>query len=232
MILSTLGAVDGDYWMPVFVATKAGVLRGGYQVFFGCSILFLLPFLAEYVKKRESLYHCGKWALFLTGGILCLLYQILIGMFGSTALATIEYPAVTMMSRVQITGGFLKRVDAIMFGIWFFTLYALLNSLVFFCGRLWMDFLRPVVNVGVKKLNEKKETDGEKMTARICMLSETVLVFVLANSFYHSEAEKNAYEQFFWYVGTPFVVLVPFVLWSLQRMKSIGEKAGDANEKE
>ena len=213
MMLSTIPTVDTDYWMPIFQATKVGVLRGGYRTFFGCSILFLLPFLAEYVKKRESLYHCGKWALFLTGGILCLLYLILLGMFGSMALATTEYPAVTMMSRVQITGGFLKRVDAIMFGIWFFTLYALLNSLVFFGGRLAMDMFKPI-------------------SMRLCMFIETILVFFLANSFYHSEAAKNAYEEFFWYIGTPFVVLVPFALWIVRRRRSGSEGGKPMQKKE
>lgn len=236
MMVSTIPTVDGDYWRPIFAATKTGVLRGAYQTFFGCSILALLPFLAEYVKKRETLYRCGKWALFLTGGILCFLYMILLGMFGSAALATTEYPAVTMMSRVQITGGFFKRVDSIMFGIWFFTLYALLNSLVFFGGRLWMNFVQPVAEIVSKKLTEEEmssvndtnsqkgvsKPDMEKLAARFSMLLETILVFVLANSFYQSQAAEEAYEKFFWYVGTPFVVLVPLLLWFVQRMKKSG----------
>ena len=207
MMVATIPTVDTDYWMPVFVSTKAGVLRGGYHTFLGCSVLFLLPFLTEYVKKRECLYECGKWALFITGGILCLLYLILLGMFGSAALATMDYPAVTMMSRVQITGGFLKRVDAIMFGVWFFTLYALLNSLVFFGGRLWIEFLGPVVR------------------PRFCLLAEVVAVFFLANGCYGSETIKKVCEFFFWYVGTPFVVFVPLLLLLLSKNKSISSES-------
>ena len=213
MMVATIPTVDADYWMPTFVATKAGVLRGGYDTFLGCSVLFLLPFLTGYVKKRECLYGCGKWALFITGSILCLLYLILLGMFGSAALANMDYPAVTMMSRVQITGGFLKRVDAIMFGVWFFTLYALLNSLVFFCGKLCIEFLEPVWVVSRKKILE--------MT---CMLGEILLVFWLANSFYGSEVIKNTIEKFFWYIGTPFVVLVPLLLLYLSGRKSMPGK--------
>ncbi len=208
MMLLALPAVDTDYWMPVFYSSPTEILTGGYQVFLCFSILFLIPFFAEYVKNREHLYLCGKKALFLTGMILCLLYLVLLGMFGSNALATLEYPAVTMMSRVQMTGGFFKRADAFMFGIWFFTLYALLNSLVFFGGRLWMDLLKPF---------GKKMT--EKGWARFCMLLEIAFVFYLADRFYQSVELKASYERFFAYVGTPFVVLVPFVLWLIQRVK-------------
>ena len=33
--------------------------------------------MTEYVKNRVCLYGCGKTALLITGGILCLLYMIL-----------------------------------------------------------------------------------------------------------------------------------------------------------
>lgn len=226
MMLATIPAMDADYWMPIFVATKAGVLRGAYDTFLGSSILFLLPFLTKYVEKRELLYDSGKKALFLTGGILCFLYMILLGIFGAAALATMDYPAVTMMSRVQITGGFLKRVDAIMFGIWFFTLYALLNSLIFFGGGLWAEFIRPVVKSILKRLrteedkSEKEEKLLEKMTARFAILIEIVAVFFLANELYGSQAAKNTCENFFVYIGTPFIVIVPLVLLILSNKRA------------
>ena len=224
MMLATIPAVDPDYWMPVLVATKTGVLKGGYDTFLGCSVLFLLPFVAEYVKKKESLYDAGKWALFITGSILGILYLILLGMFGRDALATMDYPAVTMMSRVQIIGGFLKRVDAIMFGVWFFTLFALLNSLVFFGGKLWVEFFGQGVVAGIKKLYPKEkyeEKQLQKIAANGCILVEMILVFWLANSFYGSDVTQRACDGFLWYIGTPFVVLVPLVLLVWSKMKSV-----------
>lgn len=77
-----------------------------------------------------------------SGGVFAALYLILIGLFGVEALAQMKFPAVTMMSRVQVTGGFLKRTDAFMFSIWFFTLYAMLNSMVFYSGNLAAKVIR------------------------------------------------------------------------------------------
>ena len=206
MMVFTIPEIDADYWQPIFYATKEGVVRGGYETFMGCSILFLLPFLVEFVKKRENLTRCGGVALLLTGGILLLLYLVLLGLFGSEALATIEYPAVTMMSRVQITGGFLKRIDAIMFGIWFFTLYALLNSLVFFGGKLWENLAKSMIN------EAGWEHEQGKKVARIGMLLQTLLVYFLANRFYQSEVMDVAAGKFLRYVGVPYIVLVPVFL--------------------
>ena len=48
----------------------------------------------------------------------------------------------TYIADVQVTGGFLKRTDAFMFSIWFFTLYAMLNSMVFYSGNLAEKVIR------------------------------------------------------------------------------------------
>jgi len=191
MMLLAIPAVDTDYWLPVMTQSPGAILKGAYQVFLCVSLLFLVPFFAEYVSGKTQVYHCAKRALTWTGVIVGVLYLLLLGMFGERALATLDYPVVTMMSRIQMTGGFLKRTDALMFGIWFFTLYALINSLVFFAGKLW--------------------SRGKK-SARIHLAGEIVLVYLLAGAFYHSEGFKMVYEKFFYYIGTPFVVLMPLLV--------------------
>lgn len=198
MMLLATPAVDIDYWLPVAMEAPSAILQGGYQVFLCVSILFLVPFLAEYVGEKEKVCHSARRALCWTGGILGALYLLLLGMFGKDALSTLDYPAVTMMSRIQMTGGFFKRTDAFMFGIWFFTLYALLCSLIFFAGRLWPR--------------------GEKGN-RIWLLGEILVTFLLANGFYYSDVMKSYFEKFYRYVGTPFVVLVPLVLYGMLRKR-------------
>lgn len=191
MILLAVPAVDADYWLPVMDENPMTILKGGYQVFLCVPILFLVPFFSEFVSGKGQVYHCAKRALTWTGMILGTLYLLLLGMFGDKALATLDYPVVTMMSRIQMTGGFLKRTDALMFCVWFFTLFALVNSLIFFAGRLC-----PIGKGG----------------AKVWLAGEIVLVYLLSNAFYYSEDFKMFYEKFFTYVGTPFVVFVPLLV--------------------
>ncbi len=49
-----------------------------------------------------------------------LLYAVLLGSFGKYSLSEIEFPAVVLMSDVQIKGSFFKRADALMLSVWFF----------------------------------------------------------------------------------------------------------------
>jgi len=212
MMLLALPGVDADYWLPVMIESPYMILKGAYRVFLCVSVLFLVPFFSEYVSGEHQVYRCAKKALVWTGLILGALYLILLGMFGADALATMDYPAVTMMSRIQMTGGFLKRADAFMFGIWFFTLYALLNSLVFFAGQLW---------------NRKKREH------RLILLLEVGVVYLVANGFYYSKGMRLLFEKFFVYVGTPFVVLVPVLVCGLlSRKKNISAKGNGEKEDE
>ena len=136
MLFAACREVKPAYWSPVFVADGKEVLSGSYYVLFCYSMVSIVLFLKEYVADRRKCVGAAEKAVWFSGGVFAALYLILIGLFGVGALAQMKFPAVTMMSRVQVTGGFLKRTDAFMFSIWFFTLYAMLNSMVFYSGNL------------------------------------------------------------------------------------------------
>ena len=136
MLASALDEVKTDYWNPVFFTERSDFFAGSYYVFICSSLIFLVLFLGGYLRKRESLMKAGRLALIFTGCLEAGLYLILLGVFGGAALSDMQTPAITLMSTIKITGGFLKRADAFMFGIWFFTLYALLNSAVFYAEML------------------------------------------------------------------------------------------------
>lgn len=210
MLFSAVDGVQTDYWTPVFSADFAGIAEGSYYVFLCLSVIFLSLFLGEYVEKKESIFRAASGALLLVGGIHAVLYLILLGSFGADALGTMDYPAVTLMSTVQITGGFLKRTDAFMFGIWFFTLYALLNSCCFYGSSLLSGILGGVM--------PKTE---EKARKRWAMGAVLVAVFAVSCCFYKSRACFVWYEWFLWHIATPFVVIVPLILAIGRRQKRV-----------
>lgn len=210
MLFSAIDGVQTDYWTPVFSTGFAGIAEGSYYVFLCLSVIFLSLFLGEYVEKKESIFRAASGALLLVGGIHAVLYLILLGSFGADALGTMDYPAVTLMSTVQITGGFLKRTDAFMFGIWFFTLYALLNSCCFYGSSLLSGILGGVM--------PKTE---EKARKRWAMAAVLAAVFAVSCCFYKSRACFVWYEWFLWHIATPFVVVIPLLLAIGRRQKRV-----------
>ena len=200
MLLAACREVKTAYWSPVFSTGFKEVFRGSYYVFFCYSIVTLVLFLKEYVTDSEKYRKAAGKAVWLSGGVFAVLYLVLVGLFGVDALAQMKFPAVTMMSRVQITGGFLKRTDAFMFGIWFFTLYALLNSMVFYSGNLVAKAIRDCGGY----LEGKK-----RMLPYVILL---LLVYGVAVLFYRNQQILDSVTLLLWKIGTPFVTGVPVLL--------------------
>lgn len=200
MLFAACREVKPAYWSPVFVADGKEVLSGSYYVLFCYSMVSIVLFLKEYVADRRKCVGAAEKAVWFSGGVFIALYLILIGLFGAEALAQMKFPAVTMMSRVQITGGFLKRTDAFMFSIWFFTLYAMLNSMVFYSGNLAERVIRDCGGY----LEGKK-----RMLPYLILL---LLVYGVAVLFYRNQQILDSVTFLLWKIGTPFVVGVPVLL--------------------
>lgn len=200
MLFAACREVKPAYWSPVFVADGKEMLNGSYYVFFCYSMVSIVLFLKEYVSDDKKHISAAEKAVGFSGGVFAVLYLILLGLFGVDALAQMKFPAVTMMSRVQVTGGFLKRTDAFMFSIWFFTLYAMLNSMVFYSGNLAEKVIRDCGGY----LEGKK-----RMLPYLILL---LLVYGVAVLFYRNQQFLDRVTFLLWRIGTPFVVGVPVLL--------------------
>ena len=200
MLFAACREVKPAYWSPVFVADGKEMLNGSYYVFFCYSMVSIVLFLKEYVSDDKKHISAAEKAVGFSGGVFAVLYLILLGLFGVDALAQMKFPAVTMMSRVQVTGGFLKRTDAFMFSIWFFTLYAMLNSMVFYSGNLAAKVIRDCGGY----LEGKK-----RMLPYLILL---LLVYGVTVVFYRNQQFLDCVTFLLWKIGTPFVVGVPVLL--------------------
>jgi len=218
MLFAACREVKPAYWSPVFVADGKEMLSGSYYVLFCYSMVSIVLFLKEYVADRKKCVGAAEKAVWFSGGVFAALYLILIGLFGVGALAQMKFPAVTMMSRVQVTGGFLKRTDAFMFSIWFFTLYAMLNSMVFYSGNLAAKVIRDCGGY----LEGKK-----RMLPYLILL---LLVYGVAVLFYRNQQFLDCVTFLLWKIGTPFVVGVPVLLCLTGRKPNRGMEERSSKE--
>ena len=212
MLFAACREVKPAYWSPVFVADGKEMLNGSYYVFFCYSMVSIVLFLKEYVSDDKKHISAAEKAVGFSGGVFAVLYLILLGLFGVDALAQMKFPAVTMMSHVQVTGGFLKRTDAFMFSIWFFTLYAMLNSMVFYSGNLAAKVIRDCGGY----LEGKK-----RMLPYLILL---LLVYGVTVLFYRNQQFLDCVTFLLWKIGTPFVVGVPVLLFLTGERKKHNKK--------
>ncbi len=134
MLLFAISDVRFDYLM---IKDRVGVNFGIADIFAGAYYVFaasISVFNVLFVRERTASQIRGSVskAIFTYAGILFLLYAVLLGSFGKYSLSEIEFPAVVLMSDVQIKGSFFKRADALMLSVWFFTLFSVLNMSLYY----------------------------------------------------------------------------------------------------
>lgn len=192
--------IEWDYIGPFLQSAPGNVVKSGILVFFCFMPLFAVVFFPAYVEKGKEKKMMGAVfaALWCAVFVLALMYFILLGSFGSGALATMRYPAVTLMSNIHLRSSFLKRFDAFMLGIWFFTLFALINLFLFYGTELLKSTFSG---------NENGQSKG-----RVWYLAGVAaLAFAAAELFYYRDW-TGIFLNYVCYVGMPLLVLLPGVV--------------------
>ena len=213
--------VNTIYLHSFFEAPVTNVAGGGLLVFEYLMLVFLVLFFPAYVKKdaQKKMVAAVYRALWVAVLVFIVFDLILLGSFGERAMAKLRYPALTLMSNIHLRGSFLKRLDAFLLAIWFFTLFALINVFLFYAKQLIAAIGGEFTGHG----NAERQGDGLKIqkekNAKVwSTIIAFLLVFVVAEGFcYGSFAEW--FEGYMTYVAMPILILLPLIIvvWGTYR---------------
>lgn len=163
MLLFAISDVRFDYLM---IKDRVGVefgiadiFAGAYYVFAASISVFNILFIRE--RSVSQIRGSVSKAIITYAGILFLLYAVLLGSFGKYSLSEIEFPAVVLMSDVQIKGSFFKRADALMLSVWFFTLFSVLNMSLYYAVLRCEDFAKNTTKV-IFTFNKSRDISNNK----------------------------------------------------------------------
>lgn len=202
MLLLCVRQVQVIQWFPLLGdADTIGwswFFSGTWQCFAAFLPLTFVLFLVPHVQDKRKSVRAAFCAVICNGVALAVIYFILLGIFGSGALAKEQYPVITLMGMVKIPGDFLKRLDAVMVGGWFFTLYALIATTLYY----GMIIIRRALTGG-----ENIRADREGKTVWFLVLA--VLAYGIACAFHLMPQAELFAMKIFYLAGVPFVVLVP-----------------------
>lgn len=215
MMLAALKDFEMIYMDSFFVTDGLSLGKGAYLVFLLLTPLFFAVFLsAEQGKKdSKSMVWTIAGSIVLSAVLLLGSYVILTGNFGSRALSMMRYPVVTLMSTVQFKGNFLKRMDALMLAVWFFTLYALLNLHMHYAAQMCRA-LFPA----------KKEKHGPAP-----LVGVTISVFAVAYALYVTEEGVKLFVNYYSYVAVPILWILP--VFGIVCARKTGKERKQADEK-
>ncbi len=219
MFVIAANDVDFSYMGPFFTHSVSSVADGGFEVFCYLTPLFLVLFFPAYVKQksRKKMIASVYAALWFAVIVLLIMYMILLGNFGNRALGTMQYPAVILMSNIHLRGGFVKRLDAFMIAIWFFTLFALVGVFLFYAEKILYQLLPGGKNEKTEKTSEQKKgrMDWKKWGTLGGVL---VLTFLVAEWFCYGNLTEW-YIAYMRWLGVPFLVLFPLLILVVGKAK-------------
>lgn len=204
MLLLCVRQVQVIQWFPLLgdadTISWSWFFSGTWQCFASFLPLTFVLFLVPHVQDKRKAGRAAVCAVICNGVALAVIYFILLGIFGSGALAKEQYPVITLMGMVKIPGDFLKRLDAVMVGGWFFTLYALIATTMYY----GMIIIRRALTGG-----ENSRADRQGKTVWFLVIA--VLVYGIACGFHLLPQAELAAMKMFYLAGVPFVVLVPMI---------------------
>lgn len=221
MLLLCVRQVQVIQWFPLFgngdAISWSWFWSGTWQCFAAFLPLTFLLFLVPHEQDQKKSGRAAACAVVISGLALAVIYLILLGIFGSGALAREEYPVITLMGMVKIPGDFLKRLDAVMVGGWFFTLYALIGTTLFY-GVVIMHRALTVSAVSGKadrqdvrdgKADRQEIQDMQGMNGWFFVAA--VVVYGIAYGFHIWPQLEDLAGRMFYLAGVPFAVIVPMI---------------------
>ncbi len=190
MMLASIKDFELDYVDTWFTTGATELGKGIYLVFLFATPLFFSLFLIREKEKqgKSSILKTVAGALLVSSVILLGSYVLLVGNFGAKSLATMDFPVVTLMSTMQFEGNFLKRMDAFMVAVWFFTLFALLNLHLHYAVQMGRD----------RKLRT--------------VVVPAIGIYAVAYGLEHLTWGLEAFLKYYSYVATPLMVVGPLLL--------------------
>lgn len=150
LFLFTVAIMDADFsnLQPVFVNDARSMIYGSVRLGFILTGLECLLLVSPYVPREKSLVRAVAGALAVAGVIITGITVITIASFGR-GVASEPWPVLNMMDVINLPGSFIERQEALMFGFWIITAFALGNALLFFGGILVTDVFRAKLRTGV-----------------------------------------------------------------------------------
>ncbi len=210
MLLFAMSDVNTAYYTPLVSSDVTALVEGSVA-----ALVFLLPlttllFLKPFCRKPEKMVSCGNVAMVTVVLLNIVIYLVLLGVFGKNTMGVLERPVITLMGMVNLPGGFFTRQDVLMTAVWFFALFALLNTGMF---------------QGTLVLQQLCQMPGNRFSLWVV----AVIAFAIGKGFFDHSFLMEVFETYQVWVALPgmFLILLVLLLAHWLRADKKGRKGGN-----
>lgn len=193
----------------------AGLWKSSYLCFLFFAVSSLILFFKPHCNQPETAVKSVRTSLYLVLSLNIAVYLILLGIFQDQLLAHLQFPVILLMSVVKLPGEFFERQDAFMIGIWFFCLFALFHSMLFYGKKLLQSGFKNQKNR--KKASQNCQDDREMVRGLVWSCVCGAAAFAFASLLLQSDDFAEGWLQMIFYMSGPALLVFPFVFYLCRR---------------
>jgi spore germination protein len=207
VFLFVIALVDMDFsnLRPVFTAPPERLLSGIWRLGFVFTGLECLLLVSPYIARGKKAGRAAAGAVGLAGLIITAFTVITLAKFG-TGVADEPWPVLRMMDMLNLPGPFIGRQEALLFGFWIVTVFALVNALLFFGGGL----LEEMGELGVRSL--ELGVKKKKQIRFVCTAVTALGAFVVSCLPWGEEEIYRKLDGMYYTGGVFFLLVFPLLV--------------------
>jgi spore germination protein (amino acid permease) len=213
VILFLLGIpnVNPSNLLPLFTNSSTNILQTGVYVFLTFSaldfVLFASPFAGKEnygLKKKNMLF-----AILTITFIHIIIFLTVVGLLGTRGAKQEVWSTITVLQMLEVPGGFIQRLDAIVLMFWLISIFSIIGSLFYYFRYITEGISR---NRG----------------GNWCTFLFAVIAFICSIWQIKTELLMNYFSIYLLYLGLPQSILIPLIIMIIANYKSRKAKKGEA----
>lgn len=202
-LITGLNKIDINNLMPLLDTGGRSIFTGIYGVIIFYSTFELLLFSMPYVREeKKSVVKIVGSVSIIAGIVNVLTFVNTIGILGEKQTIDSLWSSVTVMQVVDMPGGFIKRQDGLLLGIWILSIFTILSTLIFYLSYI-----------------TKKVLGQKKHRSSIVVIS--LFIFMIAAASADTESLFNGYGRYMMYIGFPQSLVLPVILILVSWIKNM-----------
>jgi len=188
-----------EYLMNAPAESIRDILEGAVGVFVVFGEVSILMLTAPYVENKERIKSKVMQAVVITGIGTLGVFIASLGMFGANGMKALKWPVISLMSSVNVPGGFLERWDIIFIMLIIISIFVGISGGIFYVSVTMQEIIR-------------------KSKINFYIIPAMVVIFFAAVFFTDYTAVYNFYISIMTYFFIPITVLITLILWILENV--------------
>ena len=188
--------------LPVLTSDLKSIAGAGFSVFLTYSATEFILFEAALVNREDKKNKKNIIQAIVVSTIINLVFFIMVvGLIGINSTNQKTWSTIVVMQLLEVPGGFIQRLDAVILAFWMLSIFFISSSLLFH-----------ISNIAQHITNSKKRY--------FYLIAFAVLIFLVCMKPIKMDIVLGYLNKYLIYIGVPQSLLMPLIVFGIDKIKS------------